>query len=94
MKNPNFAAMAEAYGVRGIRCDHKADVPKVVKEMLAHKGPVVVDFYVEPNEHVYPMVPSGKGLHEQVLGVVGQEGGVFENHMKNHASGLDMGSLA
>src|SRR6266576_4763680 len=49
MKNPNFAAMAEAFGVRGIRCDNKLDVPKVVKEMLDHKGPVVVDFYVEPN---------------------------------------------
>ena len=68
MKNPNFAAMAEAFGVRGIRCEHKADVEKTVKEMLAHKGPVVVDFHVDPEEHVYPMVPSGKGLHEMELG--------------------------
>ncbi len=70
MKNPNFAAMAEAYGIRGIRCDAKSDVPKVVKEMLSHNGPVVVDFYVEPNEHVYPMVPSGKGLHEMEMGTL------------------------
>jgi acetolactate synthase-1/2/3 large subunit len=70
MKNPHFAKMAEAFGVRGIRCEHKADVEKTVKEMLAHKGPVVVDFYVEPNEHVYPMVPSGKGLHEMELGTL------------------------
>ena len=41
---------------------------KTVKDMLAHPGPVVVDFCVEPNEHVYPMVPSGKGLHEMELG--------------------------
>jgi acetolactate synthase-1/2/3 large subunit len=70
MKNPNFAKMAEAFGVRGIRCEHKADVERTVKEMLAHKGPVVVDFYVEPEEHVYPMVPSGKGLHEMELGTL------------------------
>ena len=70
MKNPNFAKMAEAFGVRGIRCDNKNDVEKTVKEMLAHKGPVVVDFFVEPNEHVYPMVPSGKGLHEMELGTL------------------------
>ena len=70
MKNPNFSKMAEAFGVRGIRCQHKADVEKTVKEMLAHKGPVVVDFYVEPEEHVYPMVPSGKGLHEMELGTL------------------------
>jgi acetolactate synthase I/II/III large subunit len=70
MRNPNFAKMAEAFGVRGIRCDNKNDVEKTVKEMLAHKGPVVVDFFVEPNEHVYPMVPSGKGLHEMELGTL------------------------
>jgi acetolactate synthase-1/2/3 large subunit len=70
MKNPNFAKMAEAFGVRGIRCEHKCDVEKTVKEMLAHNGPVVVDYYVEPNEHVYPMVPSGKGLHEMELGTL------------------------
>jgi len=70
MKNPNFAKLAEACGIRGIRCDHKCDVEKTVKEMLDHKGPVVVDFYVEPNEHVYPMVPSGKGLHEMEMGTL------------------------
>jgi acetolactate synthase-1/2/3 large subunit len=68
MKNPNFAKLAEAYGIRGIRCDHKCDVEKTVKEMITHKGPILVDYYVEPNEHVYPMVPSGKGLHEMELG--------------------------
>jgi len=70
MKNPSFAKMAEAFGVRGIRCEHKADVEKTVKEMLAHPGPVVVDFAVEPNEHVYPMVPAGKGLHEMEMGTL------------------------
>jgi len=70
MKNPNFSKLAEAFGIRGIRCDDKAEVPKVVGEMLAHKGPILVDFYVEPNEHVYPMVPSGKGLHEMELGTL------------------------
>ncbi|HEV7299495.1 MAG TPA: biosynthetic-type acetolactate synthase large subunit [Tepidisphaeraceae bacterium] len=68
MRNPNFAAMAEAFHVKGIRCDDKRDVPKVVDQMLSHPGPCVVDFFVEPNEHVYPMVPSGKGLHEMELG--------------------------
>jgi acetolactate synthase I/II/III large subunit len=70
MKNPNFAMNAESYGIRGIRCDRKEDVAKTVEAMLNHDGPVVVDFYVEPNEHVYPMVPSGKGLHEMELGTL------------------------
>src|SRR5436309_3572826 len=54
MKNPSFAKMAEAFGIRGIRCANKRGVDKTVREMLDHKGPVVVDFFVEPNEHVYP----------------------------------------
>ena len=94
MKNPNFAAMAEAFGVRGLRCEHKCDVEKTVKEMLAYKGPMVLDFYVEPDEHVYPMVPSGKGLHELVLGVVGQEGGVIESQLRTISGGMDLGGIA
>jgi acetolactate synthase I/II/III large subunit len=70
MKNPNFAAMAESFGIRGIRCDRKEDVAKTVETMLTHDGPVLVDFFVEPDEHVYPMVPSGKGLHEMELGTL------------------------
>jgi acetolactate synthase-1/2/3 large subunit len=68
MRNPDFAKMAESFGVRGIRCTEKSDVSKVVAQMLEHNGPVVVDFAVEPEEHVYPMVPSGKGLHEMEFG--------------------------
>jgi acetolactate synthase-1/2/3 large subunit len=70
MKNPSFSKLAEACGIRGIRCEHKCDVEKTVKEMVSHKGPVLVDFVVEPNEHVYPMVPSGKGLHEMEMGTL------------------------
>ena len=70
MRNPDFAKMAESYGVRGIRCERKQDVTRTIEQMLAHPGPVVVDFVVEPNEHVYPMVPSGKGLHEMELGTL------------------------
>jgi acetolactate synthase-1/2/3 large subunit len=70
MKNPNFAALAEAFGIKGMRCADKADVAKTVGAMLSHPGPVVVDFVVDPSEHVYPMVPSGKGLHEMELGTL------------------------
>src|SRR6476646_1081446 len=82
MRNPNFAAMAEAFNVKGLRCTDKKDVAKVVGQMLEHDGPVVVDFVVDANEHVYPMVPAGKGLHEQVLGVVDQECGKVEERLR------------
>ncbi len=95
MKNPNFAAMAEAFGVKGLKCADKKDVPKVVGQMLEHDGPVVVDFVVDQNEHVYPMVPAGKGLHEQVLGVVDQEGGKIEERLRQMMDqGEDLGTLA
>lgn len=91
MKNPNFAMMAESFGVKGLVCEHKRDVPKIVDQMLSHDGPVVVDFKVDPDEHVYPMVPAGKGLHELTLGTVANEGGRTAG---GEAFGLDAGSLA
>ena len=72
MTNPDFAKLAEGFGVKGIRCDKKENIAQAVKEMIAHPGPCVVDFICEANEHVYPMVPSGKALHEMELGAIGQ----------------------
>jgi acetolactate synthase-1/2/3 large subunit len=68
MKNPDFAKMAEAYGIKGIRCTEKADVQRAVEEMINHPGPCVLDCLCEANENVYPMVASGKALHEMELG--------------------------
>src|SRR5215471_12522516 len=54
LKNPNFAAMAEAMGVRGIRLTHPADVDDGIADALAHDGPVLVDAVVPPTELVMP----------------------------------------
>ena len=72
MANPDFAKLAEGFGVKGLRCERKEDLMKTVEEMVNHPGPCVVDFICEKDEHVYPMVASGKALHEMELGVVGQ----------------------
>ncbi len=48
----------------GITVDKKEDVPKAVTQMLAEKKPCVVDFHVEREENVWPMVPAGKSLNE------------------------------
>ncbi len=71
MVNPDFAAMAESFGIRGLRCHRKEDLVQCVEEMVNHPGPCVVDFLCETDENVYPMVASGKGLHEMELGIVG-----------------------
>ena len=55
-KNPNFAAMAEACGVRGIRLEDPADVDEGIAAALAHDGPVLVDAVV--SRTVLPIPPA------------------------------------
>ncbi|HDZ68819.1 MAG TPA: biosynthetic-type acetolactate synthase large subunit [Phycisphaerales bacterium] len=64
LTNPDYATVARALGAVGITVDKKADVPKAIKQMLAEKGPCVVDFKVEREENVWPMVPAGKSINE------------------------------
>jgi acetolactate synthase-1/2/3 large subunit len=64
LKNPDFAKVAEALGCVGITVKEKKDVPAAVEKMLAEPRPVVVDFHVDRDENVWPMVPAGKSLHE------------------------------
>jgi pyruvate dehydrogenase (quinone) len=54
LNNPNFAAMAEAMGIRGIRLTNPADVDDGLAEALAHDGPVLVDAVVARSELVMP----------------------------------------
>jgi pyruvate dehydrogenase (quinone) len=54
LKNPNFAAMAEAAGIRGIRLENSGDVTDGIAEALAHDGPVLVDAAVNRTELVMP----------------------------------------
>ena len=53
-KNPNFAAMAEAVGVRGIRIEKPADVDDAIAAAFAHDGPVLIDAVVNRTELVMP----------------------------------------
>jgi acetolactate synthase-1/2/3 large subunit len=64
LSNPDYAAVAQALGAVGMTVDKKADVPGAIKEMLGQKQPCVVDFRVEREENVWPMVPTGKSLDE------------------------------
>jgi len=64
LANPDYATVAEALGAVGITVDKKNDVPKAIKNMLASKKPCVVDFRVEREENVWPMVPAGKSISE------------------------------
>ena len=53
-KNPNFATMADAVGIRGIRLEHPSEVDEGIRAALAHEGPVVIDAVVNRTELAMP----------------------------------------
>ncbi len=65
---PDFVKTAEAFGMKGMRCKDPAKLDESIQEMLAHKGPVLFDCWVDPSENVYPMIPAGAAHYELVLG--------------------------
>jgi acetolactate synthase I/II/III large subunit len=67
MTAPDFVKLAEAYGAVGLRATKPEEVEPVIREALKTPGPVIMDFKVEPEECVMPMVPAGKAMHEMLL---------------------------
>jgi len=49
-QNPDFVQLAEAFGAKGLRMENPGDVKPVLKEMLACKGPVVVEAVIDPDD--------------------------------------------
>jgi acetolactate synthase-1/2/3 large subunit len=64
---PDFVKLAEAYGAVGLRATKPSEVEKVIKEAFATPKPVLMDFVVNPEECVYPMVPAGAATTEMIL---------------------------
>ncbi|MBX7160446.1 MAG: biosynthetic-type acetolactate synthase large subunit [Acidimicrobiia bacterium] len=66
---PDYVGLAEAMGCAGFRVDTVDEVDSVIaKAMAITDRPVVVDFRIDPAEHVYPMVPAGKSNDGVILG--------------------------
>jgi acetolactate synthase I/II/III large subunit len=65
-QGPDFVKLADAYGIKAMRTDKAADVSEMLDQAMAHKGPVLMEFVIDPNANVYPIVPLGKGLLEFV----------------------------
>ena len=62
--NPDFVKLAEAYGVAGMRVNDKIQVEAAIQWAMQEPGPVIIDFMVEREENVYPMIPAGESLAE------------------------------
>ena len=64
LSGPDFVKVAEAYGIPAVRVKHREEVVPAIEQAMMHRGPFLIDFMVEPEENVYPMVPPGAALAE------------------------------
>jgi acetolactate synthase I/II/III large subunit len=64
--NPDFARLAEAYGLRALTVTERRQVVPAVRASRAHRGTMVIDFRVEQEDSVYPMVPAGQPLDAMI----------------------------
>ena len=80
---PDFVKLAEAFGAKGIKCDHPDQLDDAIREMLDYPGPVIFDCLVEKHENCFPMIPSGSAHNQMLLGeaetqgVIGDTGAVL-----------------
>lgn len=65
--NPDFVKLAEAYGAVGLRATKPSEVEDVLKKGLETPKTVIMEFVVDREENVYPMVPAGKAITEMLL---------------------------
>jgi acetolactate synthase-1/2/3 large subunit len=66
MHSPDFVKIAEAHGLTGIRVKQRSEVEAAVSMAESTEGTVVIDFCVEKEDSVYPMVPAGAALHNMI----------------------------
>jgi acetolactate synthase-1/2/3 large subunit len=64
--SPDFVKLAEAHGIRGLAVKTRAEVLPAVAEARKHQGPFLINFLVEKEDSVYPMIPAGSALHEMI----------------------------
>ena len=66
VSQPDFVRLADAYGIKAMRVSERDQVDGAIEEANAHPGPVLIDFQVEAEGNVWPMVPAGAALSETV----------------------------
>jgi acetolactate synthase-1/2/3 large subunit len=64
---PDLVKIAEAYCIPALRVDYREEVRPAIEKAMAFNGPFLIDFHVEPEENVYPMVAPGASLAEVMI---------------------------
>ncbi len=67
--SPDFVKLAESYGALGIRVTKKDEVRPAIEKAIATDNVVFIDFHVEPEENVFPMVPAGEAINQMISGL-------------------------
>jgi len=67
--SPNFVKLAESYEAVGMRVTKKADVRKALQKAIKTDNTVFVEFIIEPEENVWPMVPAGQAINKMIDGL-------------------------
>ena len=81
--------LADAHGLTGIRVDKRADVEAAIRQAEADEGTVVIDFVVEQEDAVYPMVAAGKDLDDMIQRPHPSPSGSSEKHNPIFETGED-----
>jgi acetolactate synthase-1/2/3 large subunit len=66
MFNPDFCVFADAYGVPNMRVTKREQIAESVAFARSVRGPVLIEYVIEKEDIVYPMVPSGADLHAMI----------------------------
>jgi len=66
LSGPDFIKIAEAYGIPALRVKRDEEIGPAIEQAMAEDGPFLLDFLVEPEENVYPMVAPGESLSETI----------------------------
>jgi len=69
ISGPDFVKLAESFGAVGIRVTKKEDVRPAIEKALSIENTVFVDFHIEPEENVFPMVPAGEAINQMIEGL-------------------------
>ena len=64
--SPDFVKLADAHGIPGLAVRDRGSLEAAVEEARGHSGAFLLNFLVEQEDSVYPMIPAGKALHEMI----------------------------
>jgi acetolactate synthase-1/2/3 large subunit len=66
ISGPDYVKLSEAYGVPAVRVSDREEVLPALRQAQEHDGPFLIEFIVDPDANVYPMVPPGGGLADTI----------------------------